>query len=143
MEFLNLAMGRSPVLCSPGGLMWRYSNPVAIAFGADAFAELPRLIAGQSYALITYPDAPFVALAERLRRATGEPVVTISDVAPNPDTRLLAEQSARFGAANQPNVIVALGGGSVIDTAKVLAAAGRGFAAVLRYLTAGTGAEML
>ena len=123
--------------------MWRYSNPVAITFGADAFAELPKLVAGQPYALVTYPDAPFVALAERLRHAAGEPVVTISDVAPNPDTRLLAEQSARFGAVDEPEVIVALGGGSVIDTAKVLAAAGRGFAAVLRYLTAGTGAETL
>jgi phosphonate metabolism-associated iron-containing alcohol dehydrogenase len=123
--------------------MWRYSNPVAITFGADAFAELPQLVAGQPYALVTYPDAPFAALAERLRHAAGEPVVTISDVAPNPDTRLLAEQSARFGAVDEPKVIVALGGGSVIDTAKVLAAAGRGFAAVLRYLTAGTGAETL
>ena len=51
--------------------MWRYSNPVAITFGADAFAELPKLIAGQPYALVTYPDAPFVALAERLRACRG------------------------------------------------------------------------
>ena len=49
--------------------MWRYSNPVAITFGVDAFAELPKLIAGQPYALVTYPDAPFAALAERLRRS--------------------------------------------------------------------------
>ena len=109
--------------------MWRYSNPVAITFGADAFAELPKLIAGQPYALVTYPDAPFAALAERLRRSAGDPVVIVSDVAPNPDTRLLAEQSARFGAAGEPQIIVALGGGSVIDTAKVLAAARGGFAA--------------
>ena len=82
--------------------MWRYSNPVAITFGVGAFAELPKLIAGQPYALVTYPDAPFAALAERLRQSAGDPVVTISDVAPNPDTRLLAEQSARFGAAASP-----------------------------------------
>ena len=55
--------------------MWRYSNPVAITFGIDAFAELPKLIGGQPYALVTYPDAPFAALAERLRRAAGKPVV--------------------------------------------------------------------
>ena len=123
--------------------MWRYSNPVALSFGIEAFAELPELIAGRPYALVTYPDAPFVVLTERLRRAAGEPVVTISDVAPNPDTRLLADQCARSNAADEPAVIVALGGGSVIDTAKVLAAAGRGFAAVLRYLTTGAGAEQL
>ena len=123
--------------------MWRYSNPVAIAFGVDAVAELPKVIAGQTYALVTYPDAPFAALAERLRRAAGKPVVTISDVAPNPDTRLLAEQSARFNAAGEPKAIVALGGGSVIDTAKVLAAGRGGFAPVLRYLQTGAGAEAL
>lgn len=123
--------------------MWRYSNPVAVTFGVDAFAELPKLIAGQPYALVTYPEAPFAALAERLRRNAGDPVITINDVAPNPDTRLLAEQSARFGASGDTKVIVALGGGSVIDTAKVLAAAGRGFAAVLRYLTTRAGAETL
>ena len=101
--------------------MWRYSNPVAITFGSDAFAELPKLIGGQPYALVTYPDAAFAALAERLRTAAGEPAVTVSDVAPNPDTKLLAGQSARFSAAGEPKAIVALGGGSVIDTAKVLA----------------------
>jgi phosphonate metabolism-associated iron-containing alcohol dehydrogenase len=123
--------------------MWRYSNPVAITFGVGAFAELPKLIAGQPYALVTYPDAPFAALAERLRQSAGDPVVLISDVAPNPDTRLLSEQSVRFGAAGEPEVIVALGGGSVIDTAKVLAAARGGFQPVLRYLQTGTGAEAL
>ena len=123
--------------------MWRYSNPVAITFGAGAFAELPKLIAGQPYALVTYPDAPFAALAAQLRRSAGDPVVTVSDVAPNPDTRLLADQSTRFCAAGKPEVIVALGGGSVIDTAKVLAAAHGGFQPVLRYLQTGTGFEAL
>ena len=46
-------MRKAPILCSPEGLMWRYSNPVAIAFGVDAVAELPKVIAGQTYALVT------------------------------------------------------------------------------------------
>ena len=124
--------------------MWRYSNPVAITFGVDAFAELPKLIAGAPYALVTYPDAPFAALAERLSHTAGDAVITVSDVAPNPDTRLLSQQSARFSAAGTaPKVIVALGGGSVIDTAKVLAAASRGFPVVRRYLETGAGAQEL
>ena len=122
--------------------MWRYQNPVAITFGVGTFAELPQLIAGQPYALVTYPDAPFAALAERLRGLAGDPLITISDVAPNPDTRLLSEQSARCGGA-EPRIIVALGGGSVIDTAKVLAAARGGFSNVLRYLQTGAGADAL
>src|SRR5688572_12904214 len=124
--------------------MWRYCNPVEITFGINAFGELAKLIAGQPYALVTYPDAMFVALAEQLRSSAGEPVITVSDVAPNPDTRLLADQSARFGKTGvEPKIIVALGGGSVIDTAKVLAAAGGRFPAVLRYLQTGAGAEAL
>ena len=123
--------------------MWRYRNPVAITFGIDTFAELPKLIAGYPYALVTYPEAPFAALADRLSRVAGDPVFTVNDVAPNPDTRLLAAQSARLRAGSEPEVIVALGGGSVIDTAKVLAAARGGFPAVLRYLQTGGGAETL
>ena len=124
--------------------MWRYSNPVAITFGVDAFGELPEADrAASRYALVTYPDAPFAALAAQLRQLAGDPVVTVNDVAPNPDTRLLAEQSTRFGAAGEPKIIVALGGGSVIDTAKVLAAARGGFQPVRRYLQTGTGAEAL
>ena len=123
-------------------LVWRYSNPVAISFGVGAFAELPKLIGSKPYALVTYPDAPFSALAGRLRDIAGSPVLTIDDVAPNPDTKLLAQQSARFSAA-APETIVALGGGSVIDTAKVLAAGRQGFPNVLRYLQTGAGAEAL
>ena len=96
--------------------MWRYHNPVAIAFGVDVFDRLPELIAGRRYALVTYPDALFAELAERLRGGAGKPVLTVSDIVPNPDTRLLSGQAARFGAArNEPEVIVALGGGSVIE----------------------------
>ena len=70
-------------------------------------------------------------LAARLRDLCGDPLLTISDVAPNPDMRLLSAQSSRFGdAADRPGVIVALGGGSVIDSAKVFAAAPGCFTAV-------------
>src|SRR4051812_7581428 len=124
--------------------MWRYFNPVKMAFGVDVFDRLPALIAGCRSALATYPDPLFAELAERLRGRAGEPVLTVSDVAPNPDTRLLSGQAARFGAArNEPEVIVALGGGSVIDSAKVFAAARSRFPAVLRFLRTGTGAEEL
>ena len=124
--------------------MWRYFNPVKMAFGVDVFDRLPELIAGRRYALVTYPDALFAELAERLRGRAGELVLTVSDILPNPDTRLLSGQAARFAAArNEPEVIVALGGGSVIDSAKVFAAARGRFPTVLRFLQTGTGAEEL
>ena len=124
--------------------MWRYRNPVEIVFGAGSLVELPRLLAGRRYGLVTYPEPVFQALKERVRALVGPPVAVVDDVAPNPDMRLLAVQAGRFGAtAEVPEVILALGGGSAMDTAKVLAVAGGAFARVERYLRSGQGLEAL
>lgn len=115
--------------------MWTYRNPVEILFGLSRFASLPDLLAGRSYALVTYGEAYFRDLGARLADGAGKPLLVIDDVAPNPDVRLLAEQSARFRELPaEPEVIVALGGGSVIDSAKVFAAARGDFDQVLRFL---------
>ncbi|WP_299841777.1 iron-containing alcohol dehydrogenase PsrA [uncultured Roseovarius sp.] len=115
--------------------MWEYKNPVRILFGNGRFASLAALIAGRSYALVTYPDAPFQALSQKLIEAAGAPLLVIEDIAPNPDCRLLDGQAARFATLTaQPEVIVALGGGSVIDSAKVFAAAAGDFSKVRRFL---------
>ena len=123
--------------------MWRYRNPVEITFGAGALNALP-----------TDPRPPIRArhlsgpavrdLAARLRDLCGDPLLTINDVAPNPDMRLLSAQSSRFAdAADRLGVIVALGGGSMINSAKVFASAPGCFTAVERYLTVGSGADEL
>lgn len=115
--------------------MWVYQNPVRILFGEGSFDEVPELIAGRSYALMTYPDSFIKVIGERLSERAGAPLAVVDDVAPNPDFRLLADQVGRFrGAASQPEVIVALGGGSVIDSAKVLAAARGDFSLVRQIL---------
>ncbi len=124
--------------------MWRYRNPVEIGFGAGSFARLPALIAGRPYALVTYGEPVFAALAERLAGLAGAPAVTLDQVAPNPDFAELPRCCQRLAeAGDPPRVIVALGGGSVIDTAKALAAAGDDFGRVRRFLEGGTGAEDL
>ena len=125
-------------------MAWRYTNPVQIEFGVDSFAKLPELIGKRRYALVTYGEPVFDELATQLAKGAGAPVITIRDVAPNPDYRLLGEQTARFAALKaQPEVIIALGGGSVIDSAKVFAAAGGDFARVRTYLETQKGADQL
>ena len=115
--------------------MWTYKNPVGIMFGNGQFSTLVDMIAGRSYALVTYPDGPFDDLTVDMIAEAGQPELIINDIAPNPDTRLLAVQSARFAdLAEMPDVIVALGGGSVIDSAKVFATAGGDFSKVLHFL---------
>ncbi len=125
-------------------IVWSYRNPVEISFGAGSFARLPDLIAGRPYALVTYGEPVFAALAERLAGLAGAPAVTLDQVAPNPDFAELPQCCQRLGEAGEtPRVIVALGGGSVIDTAKALAAAGDDFGRVQRFLETGSGAEGL
>jgi alcohol dehydrogenase len=125
-------------------MVWKYANPVQIEFGLDSFNKLSELIGSRRYALVPYGEPFFAELASRLSKTAGAPVLIISDVAPNPDYRLLAEQTARFSELErQPEVIVALGGGSVIDSAKVFAAAGGDFAKIRTFLESQKGAEQL
>jgi len=124
--------------------VWSYRNPVQVRFGAGLFSALAPAIAGRRYVLVTYPDAFCSALAETLAAQAGAPLLTIADIAPNPDICLLEQQVARFTALKeQPEVIVALGGGSVIDSAKVFAAARGDFAAMEAYLKKRAPAESI
>jgi len=125
-------------------MAWKFRNPVQVEFGVDSFARLPELIGKRRYALVTYGEPIFEELARRLEESAGAPALSIRDVAPNPDYRLLADQTSRFaGLKLQPDVIVAVGGGSVIDSAKVFAAAGGDFKKVIRYLESQQGEEQL
>jgi alcohol dehydrogenase len=125
-------------------MAWKYGNPVQIEFGVDSFDKLPELIGGRQYAMVTYGEPFFDELAQRLEKAAGVASLTIRDVAPNPDYQLLSEQTKRFAKLrSQPDVIIALGGGSVIDSAKVFAAAYGDFERVKTFLETQKGAERL
>lgn len=124
--------------------MWSYCNPVDVRFGRGRFSSLAEAIGGRSYALVTYGEPHFRALASALEAKAGKPVLVIDDIAPNPDISALKPQTERFaGLASGPEVIVALGGGSVIDSAKVFAAARGDFNAMDAYLKKQAGAETL
>jgi phosphonate metabolism-associated iron-containing alcohol dehydrogenase len=122
---------------------WSYHNPVEIRFGAGVFDRLHSIIAGRQYCVVTYPEPYFASLIDRLAARAGKPAMVISDVAPNPDFVLLDQQASRFGGQNAPEVFVALGGGSVIDTAKVLASCGDDFSRVRTFLISKTGESAL
>ena len=122
--------------------MWTYRNPVRIEFGAGGFAKLPALMADRRYVLVTYPEPAFANLSDRLASQAGPPAAVIDDVSPNPDFVRLAKQTASLGGRPY-DLIVALGGGSVIDTAKALAASPGDFTPVRRFVEGdGDGAAM-
>lgn len=138
-KFHGATLGGNARHANGGKTVWLYDNPVRIVFGQGSFSELASLIDGRRYGLVTYPDAFCQALAGQLQDKAGAACVTIDDIAPNPDYDLLAPQVQRIAQSiEKPEVWVALGGGSVIDSCKVFAAANGDFAAVAQKLETGS-----
>jgi phosphonate metabolism-associated iron-containing alcohol dehydrogenase len=124
--------------------VWRYDNPVEILFGDGTLDEVAGIIDGRPYCLVTYDEPYFRTLGQTVAEGAGPPAIVIDNITPNPDFTTLTESCARF--ADLPTadcVILALGGGSVIDAAKVLAAGRWGFDPVRRYLETGSGEDDL
>lgn len=124
---------------------WKYANPVDVTFGENALSAIREKVAGRSYCLLTYNDHPyFDEMVARISSEAGAPAIVVRDVEPNPSFVGLRIACRTYGtAARVPEVIVAFGGGSVIDTAKVLAASGSDFGRVQAYLEGRAGAETL
>lgn len=121
--------------------VWTYHNPVRISVGNGSLDQLPALLAGRNCLLVTFPEAESLGLVQRVRNLIGEQLRGVIDsIQPNPDVQWLAplyEQVQREHA--YVPVIVALGGGSAIDSAKALicaTASGR-FADLLSVLQQG------
>ena len=124
--------------------IWNYQNPVSINFGEGIFDKIHQFIGGRNYALITYSDDQFTSYTRSLIKTSGKPALLINDIAPNPDFELLSEQAKLYSEIkNKPEVIVALGGGSVIDSAKVFSAAENGFENIKSFLETKKGGQDL
>ncbi len=102
--------------------VWNYHNLVHITAGNGSLNQLPALLAGRNCLLVTFPEAESLGLVQHVRGILGAQLRGVIDnIAPNPDVQWLAplyEQVQRDHA--EVPVIVALGGGSAIDSAKAL-----------------------
>jgi phosphonate metabolism-associated iron-containing alcohol dehydrogenase len=103
-------------------LSFRYHNPVDVMFGPGSLDRLPDVVGARKSVVVTFPEADALGLTSRLRKQLGTSLLgVIADVEPNPDVAHLTDLYARFRDQYAPcEVIVAVGGGSALDTAKVL-----------------------
>ncbi|MEO6746222.1 MAG: iron-containing alcohol dehydrogenase PsrA [Caldimonas sp.] len=101
---------------------WQYQNPVAIHFGAGVLETLPKVLAGRKATLVTFPEAESFGLLPRLKTLLGTALTSVIDqTQPNPDVDGLdALYRAFWATPDASEVIVAVGGGSALDTAKAL-----------------------
>lgn len=99
-----------------------YHNPVSIQCGRGSLEQLPAILDGRHVIVVTFPEARGLGLISRLETLLGDQLISvIEQVQPNPDVAQLAGLYDRFWqTADKCEAIVAVGGGSAIDTAKAL-----------------------
>ncbi|MBC2693449.1 MULTISPECIES: iron-containing alcohol dehydrogenase PsrA [Pseudomonas] len=100
----------------------RFHNPVDTRFGWGSLQQLAAITQQHKVALVTFPEARGLGLVARIEELLGERLVyVIEDVQPNPDVAHLRDTYERFWAdADDCSMVIAVGGGSAIDTAKAL-----------------------
>ena len=102
--------------------MQGFHNPVRISFGNGAFDLLPDAVAGRTCALVTTEGMAHRGVVDRARGALGDRIVaSFTGVAPNPTVASCEDAHEALRDADA-DVLIALGGGSSMDTAKAVAA---------------------
>ncbi|WP_077033497.1 iron-containing alcohol dehydrogenase PsrA [Pelomonas sp. KK5] len=118
----------------------RFHNPVRTIAGQGALQALPDLLAGRRALLLSFPEAGPLGLLDDLR---AQVVAVIDTITPNPD---IADLAALYDEVwrHDAEVLIALGGGSVIDSAKAVLAGTPGgtFDAIAALLREGTRFDM-
>ena len=103
-------------------MSYQYYNPVKIYFGAGELQNLKNVLDGRKAYLVIFPEARGLGLLEKIQKILGNQLIGVEEnVLPNPDVSNLTEGYKKFWANySDADVILAVGGGSAIDTAKSL-----------------------
>lgn len=97
--------------------MIEYDNPVQIEFGAGSLKFLPRFLKGRRALLVTSKSFVTRGQVDLLIKSNPSILSVISDIMPNPTLEHLLAYRKHL-KYEEFDVIIALGGGSVIDISK-------------------------
>ncbi|UXH76051.1 iron-containing alcohol dehydrogenase PsrA [Roseateles amylovorans] len=101
--------------------MHHFHNPVRTVAGLGALQALPDLLGARRALVLTFTGARSLGLVEPLQDALGDRLVAVIEtVTPNPDVIELAALYPEVWRYPEADVLIALGGGSVIDSAKAV-----------------------
>lgn len=99
-----------------------FYNPVATYFGSGSLCKIATLTEGHKVTLVTFPEARDLGLVEKIKGLLGDRLIyKVENVQPNPDVSQLRTIYEDFWKeADDCETVVAVGGGSAIDTAKAM-----------------------
>ena len=123
--------------------MTTFNLPVRIVYGAGSITRLGReaTAIGRKAMIVTYPDIRRVGLLDRVvedLKSNGVDTLIFEEVEPNPRSSTI-DKGARIARDEKIDLIIGLGGGSAMDTAKGIALASSGTGSVWDYIRGGTG----
>lgn len=101
-------------------LNFNYFSPTKVIFGQGSLAELPMEInsLGKSAVLVTDPGVEAAGLADAAKKVMGNLLAGVYSDVPQDSGMDVVDKAAAFALSTGADVVVSMGGGSVIDTAK-------------------------
>jgi alcohol dehydrogenase len=103
-------------------MSWTFHFPVKIRFETDAYESISSQVGERRALLVSTEGFQKRGGGDKIEASLGDRLVgTICCVTPNPDVEEVARVCA-IGSQYQFDVLIAIGGGSVIDTAKIFVA---------------------
>lgn len=98
-----------------------FHNPVRIRFGRGSLESLPEVLGTRTCIVMTTPGMVRRGVVDRLKTLCGDKILSVYAVEPNPTVASIAAAvQGLHGIAAE--VILSVGGGSVLDSAKGVAA---------------------